>query len=119
MNPSERLLYDYFEEYALECGCDTFLFDENVSYTVGQAFAAAQGLARQLQRKGIKSGDFIAVKAERTIRTILIFYAVQFIGAVAVMHDPRENINDKIRIVDDKLYSGETETALIFDEGKE
>ncbi len=119
MNPSERLLYDYFEEYALECGCDTFLFDENVSYTVGQAFAAAQGLARQLQRKGIKSGDFIAVKAERTIRTILIFYAVQFIGAVAVMHDPRENINDKIRIVDDKLYSGETETTLIFDEGKE
>lgn len=28
MKPSNRLLYEYFEEYASERGNDTFLFDE-------------------------------------------------------------------------------------------
>ena len=84
MKPSNRLLYEYFEEYASERGNDTFLFDEKICYTVARAFNIAKSLARQLQNAGIKRGDFVAIKAERTLRTILLFYALQFIGGVAV-----------------------------------
>ncbi|MFQ9424681.1 MAG: class I adenylate-forming enzyme family protein [Christensenellaceae bacterium] len=116
MKPSNRLLYEYFEEYASERGNDTFLFDEKICYTVARAFNIAKSLARQLQNAGIKRGDFVAIKAERTPRTILLFYALQFIGGVAVLRDPHENTDDKIRIIDDRLSLGKTETVLAFDE---
>lgn len=60
MKPSNRLLYEYFEEYASERGNDTFLFDEKICYTVARAFNIAKSLARQLQNAGIKRGDFVA-----------------------------------------------------------
>lgn len=116
MKPSNRLLYEYFEEYASERGNDTFLFDEKICYTVARAFNIAKSLARQLQNAGIKRGDFVAIKAERTLRTILLFYALQFIGGVAVLRDPHENTDDEIRIIDDRLSLGKTETVLAFDE---
>lgn len=106
MKPSNRLLYEYFEEYASERGNDTFLFDEKICYTVARAFNIAKSLARQLQNAGIKRGDFVAIKAERTPRTILLFYALQFIGGVAVLRDPHENTDDKIRITTTGYPSG-------------
>lgn len=55
MKPSNRLLYEYFEEYASERGNDTFLFDEKICYTVARAFNIAKSLARQLQNAGINA----------------------------------------------------------------
>lgn len=92
MKPSERKLYDYLEEYAQKRGEERFLADEESSYTVSETFGIVKSLAEQLENAGVKSGDFVSVKADRTVKTILVFYALEIMGAVAVMHDPRERM---------------------------
>ena len=92
MKPSERKLYDYVEEYAQKRGEERFLADEENSYTVSETFGIVKSLAEQLENAGVKSGDFVSVKADRTVKTILVFYALEIMGAVAVMHDPRERM---------------------------
>ena len=96
MKPSERKLYEYLEEYAKERGEERFLSDEENSYTVSETFGIVKSLAEQLENTGVKSGDFVSVKADRTVKTILVFYALEIMGAVAVMHDPRERMTHDI-----------------------
>ncbi len=115
MKPSNKLLYKYFEEYVEQNENDIFLFDEENRYTTKQAFEIARSLAFQLESNGIKCGDLVSVKGNRTLRTVLIFYAVEFMGAVAIMYDPREIMEGKNRISDSVLYVGEREVPLSFD----
>lgn len=104
MIPCEKTLYSYFEEYAAERGDDPFISDEHKSYTVAQAFHAVRCLAKQMQDGGINKGDLVAVKATRTVESILIFYALQFIGGVAVMYGPHEEMKEDIKIGGGSLY---------------
>lgn len=116
MKPSEKTLYYYFEEYAKERANDKFIFDENKSYTVAQTFNTVKSLAKQLSNCGIQKGVYVGIKATRTVNTVLIFYALQFIGGVAVTHDPREEITENIYISEGKLYKDGKQTELIFTE---
>lgn len=88
MKPSEKTLYELFEAFAKERGNDVFLFDETHVYTVNRAFSAAKSLAKQMRDAGVKQGDFVAVKTKRTVKNILLFYALQFLGAAAILFDP-------------------------------
>lgn len=115
MKPSERKLYDYLEEYAQKRGEERFLSDEENSYTVNETFGIVKSLAEQLENTGVKSGDFVSVKADRTVKTILVFYALEIMGAVAVMHDPRERMTQDIRIEDGILNAYGRETTLSFE----
>ena len=115
MKPSERKLYDYLEEYAQKRGEERFLADEESSYTVSETFGIVKSLAEQLENAGVKSGDFVSVKADRTVKTILVFYALEIMGAVAVMHDPRERMTHDIRIEDGILNAYGRETTLSFE----
>lgn len=90
MQPSKKNLFGYFSEFAAERPCDTFIFDESISYTAAQAFCIVKSLATQLCGRGIRAGTGVAVCALRDVKTILCFYALQFIGARAVLYDPRE-----------------------------
>lgn len=114
MKPSDKTLYEFFSGYAKDRGGDRFIFDENDSYTVAQSLQIVKNLARQLQGYGIKRGDYIAVRADRTMKCIFVFYAIQFIGAVAVMCDPRELTEGSVKIVEDRLYIGGNEKILTF-----
>ncbi len=116
MHPSNKTLYEYFEEFSNLRGEDVFIFDEKVSYTVKQAFNISKNLAKQLTENLITCGSFVAVKAERTVKGTLIFYALQFIGAVAVMYEPREEMAESVKIISDNLYSGERQIKLNFTE---
>lgn len=118
MEPSNKTLYDFFAEYAEARGTDRFIFNENVSYTVSQAFGIVKHLAQQLRSDGIKSGDSVAIKADRTIECIFVFYAMQLIGGIAVMYEPREEIEESLKIVGNKLYIGGNEVVLQFTEGE-
>lgn len=116
MSPSNKTLYDYFCEFAELRGDDTFLFDESRTYTVIQAFGTAKHLARQLCERGIRRGDSVAVKADRTVETVLAFFALQFIGGVAVMRDPRDEITENRIIADGSLTVDGQTRALGFTE---
>lgn len=114
MVPCEKTLYSYFEEYAAERGGDLFLSDEHKSYTAAQAFRAVRCLAKQMQDGGVEKGVFVAVTATRTVESILIFYALQFIGGVAVMYGPHEEMKEDIKISDGSLYICGKEIKLSF-----
>ena len=115
MKPSERILYEYLEEYAKTRGNEQFLADEERRYTVSETFAIVRSLAEQLEDAGVKNGDFVSVKADRTVKTILIFYALEIMGAVAVMHDPREQMTQDIQISEGSLKALGRERALSFE----
>lgn len=116
MKPSIKMLYDFFAEYVEERGNDRFIFNEKISYTVSQTFKIVKSLAMQLLHNGIKCGDMVAVKAERTVETILVFYALQFIGGIAVMYDPREEIKETVKIIKNRLYVENAAVDLLFTE---
>lgn len=96
MVPSEKTLYDYFREIAQARGGDLFLFDENVQFSFDEAFRIAKGLAAQIESRGVTEKDVVYVKATRTVDAVLVFFAVQFVGAAAVMCDPRNEIEENI-----------------------
>ena len=114
MKPSKRTLYEYLEEYAGERGEERFLFDEETAYSAEEALRISRGLAAQMADKGVKSGLKVGVKATRTVKTILAFYALQFLGAVAVMHDPREPLSERIRVEDGKIIADGRAEELSF-----
>lgn len=116
MTPCEKTLYTLFEEFAAGRGEDPFLSDENRSYTVTRAFRVAKGLAGRLRDCGIGKGTFVGVNAARTVENILIFYALQFVGGVAVMYGPHEEMKEEIAISGDSLYIRGREIKLNFDE---
>lgn len=116
MMPSEKTFFEYFENYAQERANDAFISDESKSYTVAQAFGIIKSLARQLQDSGVQSGVCVGVKSARTVNTVLIFYALQFIGGIAVMCDPHEESTENIFISDDTLYKDGKQTVLEFTE---
>jgi len=105
MQPSHQTLLQYFEKFASERGDDLFLFDEKRRYTVGQALCAVKSLAAQLQKAGVERGDFVAVKADRTVENVLLFYALQIMGGVAVLCDPHEGCERyRLRAEGDTLF---------------
>ncbi len=119
MIPSKKTLYEYFEEYAKERPNDRFIFNENESYTVRQAFNVCKSLAVQLQKSGVTCGTFVELCAVRSIKSILVFYALQFIGAVAEMRDPREKINGAIRLTEGEFIKDGKTIVLLFEESVE
>ncbi len=115
MTPTKTSLYEFFLQYAAERGNDTFLFDETETFTVAESFAAICSMANTLTTCGVKVGDLVGVRAHRSIETVLIFFALQFIGAVAVMHDPREPVEETISFIDGVLCVGGTEIVVHAD----
>lgn len=110
MQPSKRTIYEYFRDFSSSRPNDKCLFDEQVCYTSSQAFAAISSIAGNMSACGICAGVKVAVRAARTVKTILSFFALQFIGAVAVLFDPREDIPAADYVVEeDRLtFSGKT-----------
>ena len=115
MTPTKTSLYEFFLQYAAERGNDTFLFDETETFTVAESFAAICSMANTLTTYGVKVGDLVGVRAHRSIETVLIFFALQFIGAVAVMHDSREPVEESISFIDGVLCVGGTEIVVHAD----
>lgn len=115
MQPSTKNLFEFFSAFATERPNDVFLFDEQVSFTVSQAFEVTQSLAVQFKDFGIEAGMRVDVCCFRDVKTILCFYALQFIGAKAVLHDPREMPDcEGFILKGDTVYCGEQTTKLNF-----
>lgn len=92
MNTSDKSIFEYLKNYAEEQPDNVVVFDDTNSYTANIFFNTIIAIANRLNREGIKAGDFIAIKAERNINTLLWFFAVQIIGGVALMCDPYADI---------------------------
>ena len=95
MQPSKQTIFEYFASFAKERPSDVFLFDEERSYTVSQALEAICSAAAVLAQNGVGEGEAVAVSATRTADTIINIFALQFLGAEAVLYDPRERCGEE------------------------
>ena len=72
-----------------------------------------------LQRFGAVPGDLIAVSASQTVQTALTLFALNAMGAVAVLCDSRQKPEDctagmPIRFFIANGIAGKTVTAIVF-----
>ena len=92
MNPVNRTLHSFLTEYASRCPERKLLGDGRGWLSVGQTLERVNALAGQMRRLGIHRGDLVALRAYRTVDTALRILAMQWIGAVAVLTDPRHDM---------------------------
>lgn len=89
MKPVNRSLHSYLTEYAARHPDRKLLGGPTGWNTAGQILARVEEQARQLQGRGIGGGDFVGLRAYRTVETAITILALQVLGAVAVLTDPR------------------------------
>lgn len=92
----ERGLYSFLKERSKNVNA-RFLFDETHSVSYQQATDIVESLAVRLYAFGVDKGDLVAVRATRSADTIFLFFALQIIGAVAVMTDAHLSVREATR----------------------
>ncbi len=97
MKPIERSIFSYFEAFAAECPDRRFLFDENRSYTVAQAFHESVAIGNRLFACGIRSGTPVALRCTRSLDTCLIYLSLQMVGAAVLMADPHQTLKASLK----------------------
>lgn len=89
----EKSIFEYFAAYASQCGNDLFLFDEDRRYSVGDTFREAIAIGNRLHDLGVREGSLVALRCTRSLDAYLIYLAVEFMGATAVLTDPHQNVD--------------------------
>lgn len=89
----EKCIFEYFASYAAELADDLFLFDEDRRYSVAQTFREAIAIGNHLYDVGVKEGSLVALRCTRSVDAYLIFLALEFMGATAVLTDPHQNVD--------------------------
>ena len=88
----EKSIFEYFEGYAAECGGDLFLFDEERRYTVEETFYEAIAIGNHLYNLGVREGRLVALRCTRSLDAYLVYLALEFMGATAVLTSPYQTV---------------------------
>ena len=94
MKPIEKSILDYFQEYAAQCPDKRFLFDEGRCYTVAGAYQEAAAIGSRLTAYGVRAGCTVALRCTRALDTCLIYLTLQMMGAVALLTDPHQGVEE-------------------------
>ena len=97
MKPIRKCFISYLEEFARDEDDKLFLFDEVNNYSVDDIYRLTCGLATYFTKNGMKSSDNVAIRCDRSIAAVLVFFAVQSVGSLAVMCDPHEAPLDYVK----------------------
>lgn len=118
MQPCSDTIQQFFYDFAAERPNDRFLFDEEESFSVREAYEVALSLAAQCAAAGVGEGTLVALSASRTVRTILSFFALQLLGAQTVLFDPRDSAcGFDLTVKAGVLSAGGRQTPLRFAPG--
>jgi len=90
MKPSKRTLFSYLTELAEERPSRPLLGDSNGWLSASFAHLLVSSMARKLSAAGLRSGDYVCVRASRTTETALLLFALARLGVVSALIDPRE-----------------------------
>lgn len=91
---SERTLYEYLKHNAEQDGDRLCLFEDGRSFTAREVLEQTEAYARTFCRYGIMEGDFVALQTKRSADTALMLYALQTVGAVAVLCHPHLKVEE-------------------------
>ena len=89
-----RTLHSFLTEQASHCPDRKLLGDDQGWISARQTLCQVEKRAEALVSIGIQTGDLVALRAYRSVDTALEILALQSIGAVAVLTDPRQDIDD-------------------------
>lgn len=103
MKPSEKGIYDYLAEYEAAAPEKKFLISAEQQVTVREAVNTVSCIAVRLTDAGICKGDLIALRTVTSIDAVLLFLALEIIGAVAVLTDPHETVLDFLQKLEGEI----------------
>lgn len=89
MNPVNRTLHSFLIEYASRDPDRKLLGGRAGWLTAAQVLDKVEMLSEQLRQQGICRGAYVALRAYRSVDTAIRILALQALGAVAVLTDPR------------------------------
>lgn len=93
MKPVSRSLHSYLTEYAARHPQRRLLGEPTGWLTAAQVLSRVEERAQQLRG----CGGFVAVRAYRNVQTVIDILALQIVGAVAVLTDPRQECETYLR----------------------
>lgn len=82
-------LHHALSAFAQEDGSCRLLGDKNGWLTAGELLEKELGYAGFLARQGIRKGDWVALRMKQDVPSAVLLLALQALGAVAVLTDPR------------------------------
>ena len=85
-----QTIFEYFASYAEERPDDLFLFDEERRYSVRETFHEAIAIGNHLHDLGVTEGSLVALRCTRSLDAYLIYLALEFLGATAVLTNPHQ-----------------------------
>lgn len=97
----ERRVHRIFEDTARRFADRTALDDDVERLTYGELESRANGLSRELQRRGVVRGSFVGVALDRSIATVVAFLAILKAGAAYVPLETTDPVERTRAIVGD------------------
>ena len=94
MIPSGKTLYECLTDYAAARPEKKLLGDSRRWLSVADSLRMARSAALRFRAQGIGVGDLVALRAERSIDTIIALLGLRFVGAVVVLTDPRHEAEE-------------------------
>ena len=91
MKPIEKSIFAYLKDYMEISPEKRFLFDEERSFTVAQAYQEVIAIGNRLFSLGIREGSAVALRCTRSLDTCLIYLSLQAMGAMVLMADPHRS----------------------------
>ncbi len=88
MKPIIKPFVSYLEEFARDEDEMICFGTEEETYSAWETWQLTCGVAEYFVKKGMKAGDNVAVRCDRSIGAAIVFCALQAVGAMAVMCDP-------------------------------
>ena len=88
-----KTLYDYIAMHAQSSADRAFLIGRS-SYSFGEAFAVVRSLMKMFSENGVKKGDLVAVRMTRTPECVMLTVALGAVGAVNVMTDSHNTVEE-------------------------
>ena len=93
----EKCFYEYFHRFAKSQGEKLFLFDEDRRYSASETFREAIAIGNKLYALGVREGSLVALRCTRSVDAYLIFLALEFMGATAILTNPYQTVADFLR----------------------
>lgn len=103
-------LYKYIDKYKNEIALEFM----NVKVSYAELKQRIESVAKSLKELGVKAGDTISVCLPNMPETVYLFYAINKVGAVANMLDPRNSNAEFLRLLKeaDTTYLFAMDTAV-------
>lgn len=98
MRSSRKTLYEYLCEYAGKHPQKALLLEEQRVISVSETLENAKEFAAYFWRKGIRGGDYVALRMERSADSVILLLALEMLGVIVVLTDVHYGVEEYLEI---------------------